>query len=133
MSLGERIPDESTLIHRSNATTLYWVALFSFLGAFFIFLLLQRLGLPTEIVIGSVLVMTVVLFVCLAWISRTMTSRTFFFANRALGPFTSGLGSATDFLSGSLLILVFSISLTGKMILATALLFSQLTAFQFRL
>lgn len=122
MSLGERIPDESTLIHRSNATTLFWIALFSFLGTFFIFLLLQRLGLPTEIVIGSVLVMTVVLFVCLAWISRTMTSRTFFFANRALGPFTSGLGSTTDYLSGSLLILLFSISLPGKMILTTALL-----------
>lgn len=126
MSLGERIPDESTLIQQRNATTLYWAALFSFLGAFFVFLLLQRLGLPAEIVIGSVLVMTVVLCVCLAWISRTMTSRMFFFANRALGPFTSGLGSATDFLSGSLLILLFSVSLTSKMLLATALLLGVL-------
>lgn len=126
MSLGERLPDESTLINQHHATTLFWVVLFGFLGAFVVFLLLQRLGLPTQIVIGSVLVMSVVLFVCLAWISRTMTSRMFFFANRALGPFTSGLGSSTDFLSGSLLILLFSVSLTGKMILTTALLLGVL-------
>ena len=121
MSLGERIPDESTLIHRRNATTLFWIALFSFIGAFVIFLLLQRLGLPTEIIIGTILVMTMALFICLAWISRTMVSLVFFFANRALGPFTSGLGSTTDFLSGSLLILLFSINLTAKMALATTL------------
>jgi Na+/proline symporter len=121
MSLGERIPDESTLIHRRNATTLFWIALFSFIGAFVIFLLLQRLGLPSQIVIGSILIMAVALIICLAWISRTMTSLMFFFANRALGPFTSGLGSTTDFLSGSLLILLFSINLTGKMVLVIAL------------
>ncbi|MEP0944641.1 MAG: hypothetical protein ABJH63_09950 [Rhizobiaceae bacterium] len=121
MSLGERIPNESTLINRRNARTLLWIALSSLIGALVIFLLLQRLGLPTEIVIGSILVMMVALFICMAWISRTMTSPMFFFANRALGPFTSGLGSATDFLSGSLLILLFSINLTSKMILATGL------------
>ena len=39
MSLGERLPDESTLINQNHATTLFWVVLFGFLGAFFLFLL----------------------------------------------------------------------------------------------
>ena len=50
-----------------------------------------------------------------------MTSSSFFFANRALGSFTPGIGGTTDLVSGAFLVVMFSAALTGKMVLATAL------------
>ncbi|MEP1206517.1 MAG: hypothetical protein ABJM29_02915 [Rhizobiaceae bacterium] len=121
MSLSTPTPNESRSFQRSNAVTLFWLALLSFVAALVIFLLLQRLGLPTEIVIGAIIIGSISVFVGLAWISRTMTSSLFFHANRTLGPLTSGLGSMTDILPGSMLILMFSTHLAGKMALATGL------------
>ena len=121
MSLGERIPSETRSLNRSNAITIFWVGLCTLLSLLIVFLLLQRLGLPTEIVLGAILALSVTVLCGLAWVSRTMRSSEFLFANRALGPFTSGLGSSSDFLSGALLILFFSTHLAGKMVIATGL------------
>ena len=121
MSLGDRIPSETRSLNRSNAIAIFWICLCTFLSLLVVFLLLQRLGLPAEIVVGAIITLSVAVLGGLAWISRTMTSSVFFFANRALGPFTSGLGSSSDFLSGALLILFFSTHLTGKMVIATGL------------
>ena len=121
MTLGERIPDATRTILRSNANTMFWLALFTFLSTLVVFVLLQRLGLPTEIVIGAIFILSIVAIAGLAWTSRTMTSSVFFYANRALGPFTSGLGSTSDLLSGAMLILFFSTNLAGRMVIATGL------------
>ena len=121
MTLGERIPDTGRKFDRSNAITLFWFALFAFLGALAIFLLLQRLGLPTEVVVFAIATFGIIAIVGLSWISRTMNSPLFFFANRALGAFTSGLGSTTDLLSGAMLVLFFSTHLAGKMVIASGL------------
>lgn len=121
MTLGQRIPDATRTINRSNAITIFWLALFALLGTLLAFFLLQRLGLPSEIVVGAIFVLSIVSIAGLSWFCRTMTSSLFFYANRALGPFTSGLGSTTDTLSGAMLILFFSTHLAGKMVIATGL------------
>ena len=121
MNLATPNSNETQTFRRSNAVTLFWLALLSFVTALFVFLVLQRLGLPTEIVIGAIIIGCIIVFVGLAWVSRTMTSSLFFHANRSLGPLTSGLGSMTDILPGSMLILMFSTHLAGKMALATGL------------
>ena len=126
MRLGDRIPETARTIGRESSITLFWSAFFAFCGALVVFMLLQRLGLPAEIVMGAIIAMTICLFFWLSWISRTMTSGLFFYANRALGPFTSGLGSTTDLMSGTLLIVLFSSGLAGKMVLATGLLLGVL-------
>ena len=100
---------------------MFWIGLCTFVSLLAVFLLLQRLGLPTEIVVGAIFTLSAATFFGLTWISRTMRSSVFFFANRALGPFTSGLGSCSDFLSGAILILFFSTHLAGKMVIATGL------------
>ncbi|NKB53062.1 MAG: hypothetical protein GKR97_12705 [Rhizobiaceae bacterium] len=121
MTLGNQIPDEGRTLHRANATTMFWLMLLAFAAALSLFLLLQRLGLHAEIIVGSILFMTVTVVVGLAFTSRTMTGSQFFYANRTLGPFTSGLSSSSDILSGAMLVLLFSSSLAGKMLLATSL------------
>ena len=121
MSLADRIPAEDTTIGRSGAKTVFWLASCTLCGAFVVFYLLQRLGLPGHIVVGTIIALTTGLILTLAWISRTMTSYLFFFANRALGSFAAGMGSTTDMLSGVFLIIFFSTILSGKMILATSL------------
>lgn len=132
MSLGAHLPDDARTIDRSSANTAFWLTGLLLFGALVVFLLLQRLGLPTDIVVSAISIMAVCVMLCLAWVSRTMTSLMFFYANRSLGPFTSGMGSTTDFLSGAVLIFFFSNALPAKMALATAIIlgvFLQATLF----
>ncbi len=121
MTLGSRVPDEVRGFHRAKATTVFWLMLFAFVAALILFLLLQRLGLPAEIVVGAILFMMAAVVVGLSFASRTMTGSQFYYANRILGSFASGLSSSTDILSGAMLVLLFSSSLADKMVLATGL------------
>lgn len=120
MSLTNRIPGEFRAVDQSKANAVLWITSLCLIAAIIVFLLLQRLGLPTSVVIGAICAMTFSLLIILSWISRTMTSSAFFFANRALGSFTAGIGGTSDIVSGALLVVMFSAALTGKMVLATA-------------
>lgn len=121
MSLSERIPGEEDTIDRNKATTLFWLACLAFATIVGAFLLLQRLGLPVYVMVGLIAVMSISLVAGLSWISRTMTNIWYFYADRTLGPFVSGLGGTTDLLSGAFLALFLTATLAGRMTLAIAL------------
>ncbi len=121
MSLSDHIPSEQTSSNRAKITTILWLSGLTFVGTILALLLLQRLGLPSPIALGTFVLLAWGSIISLSWISRTMTISTFFFADRALGGAPAGFGGTTDLLSGAFLIIFLVVPLPEKMILTSAL------------
>ena len=126
MSLADRIPSDQRTLGNSQVFNVFWIAGLAFAGSILSLLLLQRLGLPLGYVVGVALALLILTIGALVWVSRTMTSETFFFTNRRLQSGPVGIGGATDWVSGCFLVLFFTAALPAKLILAPALMFGIL-------
>lgn len=121
MSLSDHIPSGQKTPSRAKITTILWLSGLTFVGTILALLLLQRLGLPSPIALGTFVLLAGGTIASLSWISRTMTISTFFFADRTLGGAPAGFGGATDLLGGAFLVIFLVVPLPEKMILITAL------------
>ena len=121
MSLSDRIPSNKRAIDSARISSILWISGLGFAASTAILLLLQRLGLPMPFVVGITAVMILVSVVALSWTGRTMTSSVFFFGNRMAASSQVGLAGGSDWIGGAFLVLFFTVPLTGRMVLATAL------------
>ncbi|MEM9732926.1 MAG: hypothetical protein AAF903_05485 [Pseudomonadota bacterium] len=121
MKLADHIREGRKKVDARRLLTIVWFGALVFVLLVGLLLLLQRLGLTltlTMIILGSA---TLMMLLVLAWLGRTMSSAPYFYANRMAGPTALGVGGLTDWVSGSFLVLLLVLPLTGKMVLAPAL------------
>ncbi len=126
MSLADHIPVDRRSIGSSRIVNILWLTGLAFVAGIFLMVLLQRLGAPLVVALGIVLVFSLVGVVTLSWIGRTMTSSLYFFAGRLAGVAPNGLGSTTDWISGAFLMTFFALPLSGKLVLAPAVMLAIL-------
>ena len=91
-----------------------------------VMILLQRLGVPLDLMSGAITFWVCASIFVLSWFGKNMTSAPFFYGGQEADSSPLGLGSLNDWLSGAFLILFFSASLTGKIILAPSLMLGLL-------
>ena len=121
MNMAGRKPFGGRGLDESRIFNILWLSGTAFCAALLMMLLLQRLGVPMNLMSGTTTIWVSVSIFILAWFGRTMTSYPFFYAGRLAGSAPLGLGGLNDWLGGAFLILFFSASLTGKIILAPSL------------
>ncbi len=126
MNLAERLPTLERRIDAARITTWLWVQGFAFVFIIGILFLLNRLGLPMT-QIANLAGCSIILFVLfMSWQGRTMSSEPYFFAARATGIAPTGLGGLTDWLSGSLIVIILALPSTHQMLAAPAIMLAIL-------
>ncbi len=121
MSLADRIPTNQRSLDGRRVFNILWLAGAAFTSSVIMLLLLQRLGIPLSMVLGATTIWIIGSVFLLSWFGRTMTSAPYFFADRLAGSAPLGLGGMTDWIGGAFLLLFFSATITGRMLLAPAL------------
>ncbi len=112
---GRRSVD-STRVH---VTT--WVCCVTFLAAYAVVLLLERLGTPIGTAIGLLIALLAGFVVLLSWQGRTMTAGSFFYSDRMPGSASVGLSSVGDWTGGAVLVALLALSVQDRLALAFAI------------
>ena len=98
-----------------------WIAASSLIAGLLVLALLGRLGLPVGLAYAGALLFFNTAIAVLAWRGRTMTGRSFFFADRLGSSATTGFGGGADFANAAVLLVFISLSTAGQALWLMAL------------
>lgn len=114
MSLLYQSDEKVHPLENSRMSVTLWFAAFALAGWLIILALLGRLGLPVSLTYASALTFFTIAATVLAWRGRTMTGRSFFFADRMGASATTGFGGGADFAGGAMLMIFLSMSVKDQ-------------------
>ncbi|MFD0917222.1 hypothetical protein ACFQ14_12450 [Pseudahrensia aquimaris] len=101
-------------LDNDQISTALWIAAASFISGLVILALLGRLGLPVFLTYAGALLLFNIAIAVLAWRGRTMTGRSFFFADKMGSSATTGFGGGADFAGGAVLLVFASLTTQGQ-------------------
>lgn len=117
MSLADRIPSSLKPVSTARMILILWFAGAAFLGALFVLVALQRLGLTANIAHPISAAFFVVCLLVASWAGRTVNAPLFFFAERSGNSAALGVGGASVWVGGAFILLFFGLSGAERMTL----------------
>lgn len=119
--LADRIPDHDRSIDARGTTFLLSCVGFAFAGFVALIYTLERLGLPGVVSTSLMSGWIVLSLLLVSWLGRTVNSLRFFFAARQSEALPIGLGGASCWLSGVVIITLFALPQNAQFIFVVAM------------